>query len=59
MFDNSPPKHPDASRPRALTDDLLAVFDQHFLHHGAELLDGFDGLQDKKKGNGPLSGGRF
>lgn len=41
-----PPSH-------ALTDDLLAVFDQHFLHDGPELLDGFDGLRGKKtKQNG-------
>lgn len=52
MFDNSrrdpnaqtPPPHP-----RALTDDLLAVFDQHFLHDDPELLDGFDGLREEKK----------
>lgn len=33
------------SRLLLLTDDLLAMLDQHFLDDGPELLDGFDGLQ--------------
>lgn len=43
------PNHPDSSCPLALTDDLLAMLDQHFLDDGPELLDGSDGLQKKKK----------
>lgn len=33
----------------SLTNDLLAVFDQHFLNDGAELFDGFDGLRGERK----------